>query len=73
MSSIEEDFLVTASLSLQGLVVVAAAGNYHADACGYSPARSSAVISVQSSNNNDQQSSFSNYGSCTSIFAPVRC
>ncbi|GAQ87623.1 Subtilisin-related protease with thrombospondin repeats [Klebsormidium nitens] len=59
-----------ASLVDLGLVVVAAAGNYHADACGYSPARSSAVISVQSSNNIDQQSSFSNYGSCTSIFAP---
>ncbi|XP_071947484.1 aqualysin-1-like [Antedon mediterranea] len=58
-------------------VVSVAAGNSNADACKYSPARSSDAITVGATtisgtwnNPYDDRSSFSNYGSCVDIFAP---
>jgi hypothetical protein len=52
-------------------IVVVAAGNSNADACGYSPAGAGGdVITVGSTDNTDRRSSFSNHGPCVSIWAP---
>mmetsp|Transcript_17329 Transcript_17329/g.27972 ORF Transcript_17329/g.27972 Transcript_17329/m.27972 type:complete len:422 (+) Transcript_17329:589-1854(+) len=59
--------------ALQGHLVVVAAGNDAEDACRSSPAAAGGkkvVITVASSNINDFQSSFSNFGQCTDIYAP---
>ena len=53
-----------------GVTYAVASGNDNADACNYSPARVGEAITVNSSTNTDARSSFSNYGSCTDIFAP---
>ena len=53
-----------------GVTVVVAAGNDNANACNYSPARSSSAITVGSTTSSDARSSFSNWGSCVDIFAP---
>jgi serine protease len=54
-----------------GIVFVVAAGNNNWDACKYSPASAEGVITVGSTTSNDGRSSFSNYGECVEIFAPV--
>lgn len=53
-----------------GVTFAVAAGNENEDACQSSPARVSTAITVGSITNADARSSFSNYGSCVSIFAP---
>ncbi|MGY6519332.1 MAG: S8 family peptidase [Lysobacteraceae bacterium] len=53
-----------------GVTVVVAAGNDNGNACNYSPARSSAAITVGSTQSNDARSGFSNFGTCVDIFAP---
>jgi len=60
-----------------GIYMVVAAGNDNYDACYYSPASANKVLSVMASDVADQggqqrdiRSSFSNYGSCTSVFGP---
>ncbi len=53
-----------------GITHVVASGNENVDACGSSPARVAAAITVNASNSNDSRASFSNFGSCTDIFAP---
>ncbi len=53
-----------------GVVTVVAAGNDNSNACNYSPASASNVITVGSTANGDSRSSFSNYGNCIDIFAP---
>ncbi len=53
-----------------GIVVVAAAGNETADACGASPASEPTALTVGSTTSTDARSSFSNYGPCLDIFAP---
>jgi len=64
-----------------GIVMVVAAGNSDADACGYSPANAPSAITVGSTTvssrpgsstdeQEDLRSSFSNFGSCLDIFAP---
>ncbi|MGW4400407.1 S8 family peptidase [Amycolatopsis nivea] len=53
-----------------GVVYSVAAGNSSADACNTSPARVPEAITVNASDENDNRASFSNYGSCTDIFAP---
>jgi len=67
---------VAAAIS-QGVTFVLAAGNSNADACKTSPASVATAITVGSTdvaNNNgvqqDFRSSFSNWGSCTKVFAP---
>jgi subtilisin family serine protease len=64
--------LDTAALNLQngGATVVVAAGNSNADACGFSPARVPALITVGSTTSTDTRSSFSNWGTCLDWFAP---
>merc|ERR1712038_1045619 len=53
-----------------GVTVVVAAGNDNSDACGFSPAFVPNAITVGSTTSTDSRSSFSNYGSCTNIWAP---
>ncbi|MGW7286464.1 S8 family serine peptidase [Streptomyces sp. NPDC054847] len=66
---------VAASIS-SGLTYVVAAGNDNADACSYSPASTSAAVTVGATNSRDARATGwnngqgSNYGSCLDIFAP---
>jgi len=57
-----------------GVVVVVAAGNqigsWPRDSCEWSPAFVPSAITVGSTTSTDAMSSFSNYGSCTDIWAP---
>jgi len=60
-----------------GVTFVVAAGNSNDDACSYSPASEPSAISVCASDieesgslQEDVRSYFSNYGSCTDLFAP---
>jgi subtilisin family serine protease len=53
-----------------GVTVVVAAGNWGDNACNYSPARASAALTVGATNQYDQQTYFSNYGSCVDLYAP---
>merc|ERR1719512_567473 len=54
----------------QGVTVTVAAGNNNGDACQFTFAYVPSAISVGSSTSTDARSSFSNYGSCITIFAP---
>ena len=53
-----------------GVSVAVAAGNDNRDACSYSPARVSTVLTTGATTENDSRASFSNYGSCLDLFAP---
>ncbi|KAI8929575.1 peptidase S8/S53 domain-containing protein [Entophlyctis helioformis] len=53
-----------------GIAVAAAAGNGNEEACAFSPANSSLVLTVGASDANDSRAPFSNYGSCIDIYAP---
>merc|ERR1712129_355337 len=53
-----------------GVVVVVAGGNSNSDSCRFSPAFVPSAITVGSTTSRDVRSSFSNYGSCTNIWAP---
>jgi len=53
-----------------GVSMVVASGNSNADACNFSPASAPLAISVNAIAQGDSRSSFSNYGSCTTLFAP---
>lgn len=59
-----------ARLIAAGLIVVAAAGNFSADACLYSPAGSPQVITVGATDQGNQRAASSNWGSCIDVFAP---
>lgn len=58
------------NLVADGVVVAVAAGNSNVDACGSSPARASAVLTVGATTSTDSRASYSNFGSCLDIFAP---
>lgn len=59
------------AFSIIDIVTIVAAGNDNDYACNYSPAAAFEAITVGSTTNNyDQRSSFSNYGSCVDIYAP---
>ncbi|CCH33401.1 S8 family serine peptidase [Actinosynnema sp. NPDC047251] len=53
-----------------GVTFAVAAGNDNKDACSTSPARTPEAITVNATDSSDTRSTFSNYGSCTDIFAP---
>jgi subtilisin family serine protease len=53
-----------------GVTYAVAAGNDGADACGYTPARVAAALTVGNSTSTDARASTSNYGSCLDLFAP---
>ncbi|GAA1234384.1 hypothetical protein GCM10009665_25750 [Kitasatospora nipponensis] len=58
------------ALSDAGFLPVVAAGNDATDACGVSPASAKGVVTVGATDPYDQESDFSNYGSCLSLYAP---
>jgi subtilisin family serine protease len=53
-----------------GITCVVASGNDGADACNYSPARVAGAITVNASGETDSAAGFSNWGTCTDIYAP---
>ncbi|RSN64902.1 serine protease [Amycolatopsis sp. WAC 04182] len=53
-----------------GITNTVASGNSNTDACSTSPARVREAITVNATQSDDRRSTFSNYGSCTDIFAP---
>jgi subtilisin family serine protease len=53
-----------------GVTYAIASGNSNDDACDYSPARVPEAITVNASTDADARASFSNYGTCTDIYAP---
>lgn len=53
-----------------GVTYVVASGNENKDACNSSPARVAGAITVNASTSSDARASFSNWGTCTDIFAP---
>jgi hypothetical protein len=53
-----------------GVTAVVAAGNFNADACLSSPARTRSAVTVGASTESDARTSFSNYGTCVDLFAP---
>ncbi len=57
-------------LVASGVTVVVAAGNNADDACNYSPATASSVLSVGATTSIDTKASFSNTGSCVDLMAP---
>jgi len=68
--------LSTASNSAVNAVVAAgvsmavASGNDNRDACNYSPASATSAFTVNSFDTTDTRSVFSNFGTCSNIFAP---
>jgi hypothetical protein len=64
------DSLVNRLSDMNGVVVVAAAGNSEGDACNQSPARAADAITVAASDISDSFASFSNFGTCVDIIAP---
>ncbi|SDD47546.1 S8 family peptidase [Actinokineospora iranica] len=53
-----------------GVTFAVASGNSGANACNYSPARVTEALTVNASTRTDARASFSNYGTCTDLFAP---
>jgi subtilisin family serine protease len=58
------------NLANSGVYVAVASGNSNADACNYSPASAANVTSVNASTSTTAKASFSNWGSCTHLYAP---
>jgi subtilisin family serine protease len=58
------------NLANSGVFVAVASGNSNANACNYSPASAANVTSVNASTSTGAKASFSNYGSCTHLYAP---
>ncbi|WP_371619704.1 S8 family peptidase [Streptomyces sp. NBC_00454] len=67
--SLAVDTAATA-LSDAGVLPVIAAGNSAKDACNVSPASAARVLSVAASNQWDEETDFTNYGPCVSLYAP---
>jgi len=61
---------IIADLVAAGVVIAAAAGNSNANACNHFPSAHAGVLSVAATTSADARASFSNYGSCVSLFAP---
>jgi subtilisin family serine protease len=53
-----------------GVSYAIASGNSNADACNFSPARVATALTVNASDSNDARATFSNWGTCTDLFAP---
>ena len=59
-----------AAMIADGITVVAASGNAAESSCLSSPSRMPAVITVNASDSADAAASFSNFGSCSDLYAP---
>ncbi|MEV6239709.1 S8 family serine peptidase [Lentzea sp. NPDC051838] len=59
-----------AGMVASGVQMAVASGNSSTDACSTGPAKISSLITVNATSSNDARASFSNYGTCTDIFAP---
>jgi subtilisin family serine protease len=59
-----------AGMLASGVQLVAASGNSSADACGTGPANVAEIVTVNATSRTDARASFSNFGSCTDLFAP---
>ena len=57
----------------QGVTFAVAAGNEDVNACDVSPASAYYAFTVAASDEKDRFASFSNYGYCVTIIAPVSC
>ena len=53
-----------------GLAMIVASGNSNSNSCLFSPASAADAFTVDASDNTDRRSSFSNHGTCSSLFAP---
>ncbi|GLY24756.1 S8 family peptidase [Micromonospora sp. NBRC 101691] len=53
-----------------GVTYAVASGNSNANACNFSPASVPTALTVNASQSNDARASFSNWGTCTDLFAP---
>jgi subtilisin family serine protease len=53
-----------------GVFLAVASGNSNADACNYSPASASGTFTVNATASNDARATYSDYGSCTDLYAP---
>jgi subtilisin family serine protease len=53
-----------------GVTYGIASGNSNSDACNFTPARVTEAITVNASTISDARASFSNFGTCSDIFAP---
>jgi hypothetical protein len=62
--------LAVAAMIADGITVVAASGNAAANSCLSSPSRMATVITVNASDSSDAKVSFSNFGSCSDLYAP---
>ncbi|MEU0373213.1 S8 family peptidase [Streptomyces sp. NPDC006283] len=58
------------ALADSGVLPVVAAGNDAQNACNVSPASAERVVTVGATNAADQETGFSNYGSCLALYAP---
>ncbi|CAM5246634.1 S8 family peptidase [Streptomyces avidinii] len=58
------------ALSDAGVLPVLAAGNDAKDACMVSPASAERVVTVAASNRYDEETDFSNWGTCVELYAP---
>ncbi|SDJ06109.1 Proprotein convertase P-domain-containing protein [Lentzea albidocapillata subsp. violacea] len=59
-----------AGMISSGVQMAAASGNSSTNACSTGPAKIASLITVNATSTNDARASFSNFGSCTDIFAP---
>ncbi|OAE28250.1 hypothetical protein AXG93_4492s1410 [Marchantia polymorpha subsp. ruderalis] len=69
-ASISIDQAINNMVNRTGVIGIAAAGNLMQEACNFSPAHAASVITVGSTNSLNEMSWFSNYGPCTTMFAP---
>ncbi|MEU4568332.1 S8 family serine peptidase, partial [Micromonospora sp. NPDC023956] len=53
-----------------GVTYAVASGNSNQNACNFSPASVPTALTVNASQSNDARASFSNWGTCTDLFAP---
>jgi subtilisin family serine protease len=59
-----------AGMIASGVQMAVASGNSATSACSTGPAKIASLITVNATSSNDARASFSNYGTCTDIFAP---
>ncbi|MER7515574.1 S8 family serine peptidase [Streptomyces sp. NPDC126499] len=60
----------TDALYATGVLPVVAAGNSAVDACDVSPASATGALTVGATNADDEETHFSNWGRCLSVYAP---